>query len=62
MMVGQHELQDGDLRVAHNLGVGMDIHAFPDLGRAGSEQAALARDFDGAEAAVRLDALVLVIA
>lgn len=62
MMVGEHKLQDGYLGIADNLCVGMDFHAFPDLRRAGGEQAALADDFDRAETAVSLDALVFVVA
>ena len=62
VMVGQHQLEDGDLRIADDLRVGMDVHAFPDFGRAGREQTSLARDLDGAETAVRFDALVFMVA
>lgn len=62
VVVGEHELQDGHLRVADDLRVCVDLHALPDLRRAGREQAALADDLDRAEAAARLDALILVVA
>ena len=62
MMVGQHKLEDGYLRVADNLGVGMDVHAFPYFGGAGGQESPFAGDFDGAQTAMRLDALVFVVA
>lgn len=44
VVVGEHELQDGHLRVADDLRVRVYLHALPDLCRAGREQAALADD------------------
>ena len=32
VMVGKDELQDADLRIPYNLRIGMDVHAFPDIG------------------------------
>ena len=62
VVVGEDELKDGDLRVAHDLRVRVDFHAFPDFGRARCHEAAIARDLDGADAAASFDALIGVVA
>ena len=62
VVVREHELEDGDLRAAHDGRIRVDFHALPTFRRAGRVEAAAPDDLDGAEAAVRLDALILMVA
>ena len=58
----EEHLEDDFLRIADALCIRMDIHAIPDLCRAGGIEAFLAGNLDGAKAAAGFKTLVFVIA
>ena len=60
VMICKYKLQDTDLRIAYDRRIRVHLHAFPYLGRAGSEQTALARDLYRAYTAMCLYPLIRV--